>query len=452
MPNSLTTFKNPIASVWQHAIHKAISARRPAAQKDLSASQPEMSQFNAAFQAYQSGQPVPATDSAGSPIGQCAKLAAEFAWCEITGNKARADEIKDELSSGDCDPLWSEALSAYLVWKASAKATPYVRYASLSDFVIPLPDKPELVIGLIADWGTGLDDAQWLLSEVMKKAPDVLIHLGDIYYAGMADEVRDNFLALINAGAPNIPVYTLSGNHDMYSGGAPYYSLLGQLNATALAPYRQQASYFCLRNASWQILAMDTGLHDNNPATVETNVTYLEQAEADWHADKLKNAGGRQTVVLSHHQLFTGFGDGVGQLTANRPLAYNPKLYAAFQPFLADIALWLWGHEHNFEVFEPYLGLNKGRCIGAAAIPVLEEQNPYGPIGSPDLQGQAALPALDPDVVELSLNGDKVYYHNYAILTLRETSGGALPSRIDYYELDSSNRGESELMFGETIS
>jgi hypothetical protein len=453
MPNTFTTFRNPIASVWQHAIHKAISMQRPNALLDLSATQPEMTQFTTALSAFQSGQPVPETDSAGFPIGQCAKLAAEFAWAEITRNQARAAEIEDELKNGTCDPLWALALADYLAWKASFKPAPYVPYSNLTDFVIPLPDKPDLVIGLIADWGTGLDDARWLLSEVMKKAPDVLIHLGDIYYAGMSDEVRDNFLTIIDLVAPSIPIYTLSGNHDMYSGGAPYYWLLTQLNtAPSLRPYRQQASYFCLRNANWQILAMDTGLHDCDPFTVTTNLTYLEQSEADWHADKLQNAGGRRTVVLSHHQLFTAFGDGVGQGTGGKVLAYNPKLYSIFQPFIGNIALWLWGHEHNFEVFNPYVGLSNGRCIGASAIPVLQPQNPYGLIANPDLQGQNGLPTLGSGVPQLSLNNDKVYFHNYAVMTLCVPGGATLPSRIDYYELDSSDHGASELMFGEIIS
>ncbi len=29
------------------------------------------------------------------------------------------------------------------------------------------------------------------------------------------------FLTIVNANVPGIPIYTLSGNHDMYSGGAP---------------------------------------------------------------------------------------------------------------------------------------------------------------------------------------------------------------------------------------
>jgi len=171
----------------------------------------------------------------------------------------------------------------------------------------------------------------------------------------------------------------------------------------------------------------------------------------DWHVDKLKNFAGR-TILLSHRQLFTAFGDGVGKGESGKTLAYNPKLYSAFQPFMKSVALWLWGHEHNFEVFEPYIGLDKGRCIGAAAIPVLKEQSPYGQIGDPDLQGQTVVPTLKQGIAQLSMNNDNVYFHDYAIMTLRAPGGATPPSRIDYYEVDSVNHGASELMFGEAIS
>src|ERR1700682_1663426 len=364
---SIKTFRNPVAAIWQHAIHKAISQKQPGVEQ-LSSTQPEMTQFTTAADALQNNQPIPQADSAGNVIGSCAKLAAEYVWAEITRDTLRASELEDELRFGTCDPVWTIALAIYLAWKASLAPIPYVRYSSLNDFVIPLPTKPDLIIGVIADWGTGLDDAKWVLSEVMKKNPDVLIHLGDIYYAGTADENRQNFLSLVNAAAPNIPVYTLSGNHDMYSGGAPYYWLFTELNTpAALQPYQQKASYFCLRSQNWQILAMDTGLHDFDPFTVNNNITFLDPQEAAWHLDKLNNAGGRQTILLSHHQLFTAFGGGIGQGPSGQPLAYNPKLNSVFGPFLGNIALWLWGHEHNFEFFNSYLGLNKGRCVGASA-------------------------------------------------------------------------------------
>jgi len=452
MIRAITTFRNPITSIWQHAINKAISQQRPEAQQDLSSSQPEMTQFATAVTALQNGQAIPQADSLGNVIGDCAKLAAEYVWAEITRNTLRASELEDELRYGTCDPVWTIALAIYLAWKLSLAPVPYVRYSSMNDFVISLPDKPELTIAFIADWGTGLDDASWLLSEVMKKSPDVLIHLGDVYYAGTADEDRSNFLNLINSAAPNIPVYTMSGNHDMYSGGAPYYWLLGQLNTTpALQPFQQKASYFCLRSANWQILAMDTGLHDCNPFTVDSNITFLDPQEAAWHADKLNNAGGRRTIVLSHHQLFTAFLGGIGQGPAGKPLAYNPQLYSVFKPFLGNIGLWLWGHEHNFEFFSPYLGLNKGRCIGASAIPCLRAQNPYALIQNPDLQGQNALPTLAPGMLELAVNPDGAYYHNYAILKLESPASPIHDSIISYYELDSYNHGPSILMGGESI-
>jgi Calcineurin-like phosphoesterase len=452
MRRAITTFRNPIASIWQHAIHKAISQKQPGVQLNLSSTQPEMAQFTTAVTALQSGQAIPQNDSAGNVIGDCAKLAAEYVWAEITRDTLKASELEDELRYGTCDPLWTIALAIYLAWKASLDPVPYKRYSNLNDFVVPLPGKPDLVIGMIADWGTGLDDAKWLLSEVMKKNPDVLIHLGDIYYAGTADEDRQNFLNLIDAAVPNIPIYTLSGNHDMYSGGDPYYWLLTQLNVTpALQPYQQRASYFCLRSANWQILAMDTGLHDCDPFTVTGNVTFLDPQEAAWHVDKLTNAGGRQTILLSHHQLFTAFGDGIGQGRAGKPLAYNPELYSVFAPYLNNIALWLWGHEHNFEFFNPYLGLQKGRCVGASAIPCLIAQNPYGFIGNPDLQGQNALPTLATGMLPLSVNPQGTYFHNYAILTLRSPNSQFKDSTVEYYETDSSNNGPSILMGGEVI-
>jgi Calcineurin-like phosphoesterase len=452
MKRFITTFRNPIASVWQHALHKTISHKQPAARLDLSASQPEMAQFTAALTAFQNSQPVPALDSFGNLIGSCARLAAEYVWAEMNRDTERASQLEAELRYGDCDPLWTIALAIYLEWKLSNAPIPYVRYSNSNDFVIPLPDKPELTIGLIADWGTGLDDAKWLLSELMKKNPDLLIHLGDIYYAGSADEDRANFLDIINSLAPEIPVFTMSGNHDMYSGGAPYYWLLSQLNSVpALQPYQQKASYFCLRSPNWQILAMDTGLHDCDLFTTTTNVTYLDPLEAVWHLDKLKNAEGRRSIVLSHHQLFTAFGDGIGRGPSGNPLAYNPQLNSVFAPYMQEIALWLWGHEHNFEVFNPYLGLNKGRCIGASAVPCLKAQNPYAPIQNPDLQGQSSLPTLAPGMSELSINADDVYFHNYAVLSLRAPGSKSRNSQIDYYQLDSTHHGPSILLGSEFI-
>ena len=91
-------------------------------------------------------------------------------------------------------------------------------------------------------------------------SPDVAIHLGDVYYSGTKDEFRDYFLGPrcwprgtlgeTRGGARG--TYALNGNHEMYSGGAGYFR-------RALPAFGQETSYFCLENAHWRIIGLDTG-------------------------------------------------------------------------------------------------------------------------------------------------------------------------------------------------
>ena len=263
----------------------------------------------------------------------------------------------------------------------------------------------------------------------------MLIHLGDIYYSGTQREVQERFLAICRA-TPGlaIPIYTLAGNHDMYAGGGGYYWLLDQL--------QQPASYFCLHNDAWQILAMDTGLHDSDPGSVVSNVTALDPQEAVWQRDKLRHAGGRRTVLLSHHQLLSAV-DGVGMTSGGQVLAVNPHLYAVFSDLLDDVAWWLWGHEHNLISFAPYMGLMRGRCIGSAAVPKLVDEQPYTP--NPALvvpSGQREAPQMDPQVA-LGTDG-RFYRHAYAVLTLQGRA-----ATMTYYEMTAAG---SRILFTEGVA
>ena len=350
----------------QSALHETLKRRR-AVNFRLSADQPEMQEFFEAANKKLQGGVAPATVSAmvravpGEPTPSCATMYAEIGWADITGNTARRDVLTNELKKSTCDPLWIESVITYLAWQAGQAPIPYVTHDTLDDFVIGLPQPQAaggpLVVGVIADWGTGTEDASWLLGRLLTQNVDLIIHLGDIYYSGTTNEVADNFMNLIASAGVTVPVYSLAGNHDMYSGGVGYYGMLQQL--------RQPASYFCLRNAAWQILAMDTGYNDNDVLTVNTNLTSLHPAEAAWHFG-INNAGGRKTILLSHHQLFSPFGDGVGQDPATKnALVTNTNLLNVFGPVLSSIALWLWGHEHSCNLFQPYVGLSRGRCVGA---------------------------------------------------------------------------------------
>src|ERR1039458_592619 len=78
-------------------------------------------------------------------------------------------------------------------------------------------------IALFADWGTGLYGAPAIAKciEALDRC-DVVLHLGDTYYSGESDEIRDRLVG----NWPQRPAGTinraLNGNHEMYSGGKAY--------------------------------------------------------------------------------------------------------------------------------------------------------------------------------------------------------------------------------------
>jgi hypothetical protein len=122
--------------------------------------------------------------------------------------------------------------------------------------VVDLDQKSRIAV--VGDWGTGDEVAINLLQQVASLTPEVLIHLGDVHYAGTQREEQAHFLDVCRQVFGNdVPLFSLCGNHDMYSGGAGYYWLVDHIG--------QQASYFCLRNANWQFLAMDTRTQRQQP-------------------------------------------------------------------------------------------------------------------------------------------------------------------------------------------
>lgn len=236
-----------------------------------------------------------------------------------------------------------------------------------------------------------------------RQRPDAVIHLGDIYFAGTPDECERNFLQPLRDVPPDTPLFTLCGNHDVYSGGRGYYGLLDRIG--------QPASYFCLRSPdrSWQLLAADTGVDDRDPFDEAAALTTLDPAEEPWHADQLRGFDGR-TVFLSHHQSFPTFAQ-IGPRDRHDPV--NPHLMASHDRLTAAgrIDGWFWGHEHRLRLYAPYRGIIAGRNIGHGAIPV--EATPAGDVPLPDL--------LDPPLVSRTPTLDVVdgaYAHGFALLDL----------------------------------
>jgi Calcineurin-like phosphoesterase len=351
------------------------------------------------------------------PLEDCANAAAHFLWAQIEGNEPDSNLYAGELQKSVCDAVgWPECLTTYLGYKALLQNPVY---RPNQNVVVDLGTIKRLAI--IGDWGVGDDVARNVLQQVAALKPDLLLHLGDVYYAGTKTEVKVNFLDICRSVLGNIPIYTLCGNHDMYSGGEGYYWLLDEIG--------QKSSYFCLQNEDWMFLAMDTGFHDNNPFNVSTNMTKLVSqegwSEASWHLNQISRVGNRKLVILSHHQLFSPFGS-VGSVDG-APYAYNPNLYDVFKPMLPKIEWWFWGHEHTLGIFPPYMGLKRGRCVGASAVPVFHDQQSYA--SAPGLKTpDGTMPTWNRNGV---LGFSKNMYNNcFAMMTLNGAS-----ATVDYYEV-----------------
>ena len=418
LPRSFPTFRDARLSVLQAAAAAVAHIRAPGSTPGLERAAGSV----ASMQASGAAVPVQAPSGIDPAAWLCARLGWQLLQSELWGDAAQRSRLEDELLGSRCDPLWAGTLVDYLGYfgpDGRRAAIPYIRPEVAGPAVIEIASDAR--VALLSDWGTGRPTARAVLQDLAQRQPDVLVHLGDIYYAGTAAECERNFrqpiTAELRAGGRNPAVYTLSGNHDMYSGGEGYYGLIDHLND---GPARQRASYFCLRSADrrWQFLAMDTGLHAYDPFE-RRPLTRLERDEEEWLLARIAEFEG-QTVLLSHHPLFSA----LARIGPGGPDPWNPNLLASFRRLAASgrIAAWFWGHEHTMALYAPYVGLARGRCIGCGAIPMFVADRLYEP-----LAGLRDSPALLPPRLG---NDGTVQDHGYAVVTLEPTSGVA---RAEYY-------------------
>jgi len=461
------------ASLWQSAVDRVVNAQ-PAASpaagfSDTPAPPPDgrpeptgdaatiMDAATRIAQDVEDGKTpaIPPAPSAAAGLGDtvefCSKTAFRLAEARVksilnkdtTELKALQEEIGTKF--GGCDPLWVGVIAEYVKTRVGSVAIPYRHYNTLDDYVISGPRFPNNArIAIVGDWGTGQDAARGVLQQIAAKDPDVVIHLGDVYYSGTEHEFQQYFypiwqdiLGLENVpwgGKPTDPdkrpsTFSLAGNHDMYAGGAPYYTTLDMLG--------QPASYFCIRNDKWQFIGLDTGLHDADPTAAGKNVTFLEDTEVAWLKHKIATAGGRKTVLLSHHQLYTAFqGEKIGDGFVNQ------KLLDSLKDVLPQVTVWFWGHEHNMVIFQknqtlPGFSTVLGRCIGHGAFPV----------GRDELGAKNPGVNLENATLELDNNGTGGLFQNgYVMIQLSDDQAD-----VRYFQYDAIKRSEKELSFRETL-
>lgn len=417
----LKNTRDPELALWQSAVDEVVaktssgvSTQDVASGKKVIARPDTMQDMVAAaaldVEAAEKGNDTPmppptksAAEDVGSVARYCSTLIRKAVVDLVKGNPQAAAIDRAQLTAkmGDCDPRWVEPALKYADFLLKCQPVPYRVYRELGDFVLPMNDTCR--IGVIGDWGTGQEPAKTVLAQMARKKLDIAIHLGDIYYSCTDFEATNYFYNIWKKSLPATRSFSLAGNHDMFSGGAPYYDLIDKLG--------QPASYFCLRNETFQIIGLDTGLNDRQPGGTEP--TFLQDTEVAWLEDKIKTAGKRQTILLSHHQLFSAWESIAGQ-------SVNPKLQAQVQEILPKVAIWLWGHEHNQVIYGRHAGV-LARCIGHGGFP----------IGATELGPDVKYKDI-PIVADTALGVDRdgvFMRHGYAII---ELSGA--DATIAYYD------------------
>jgi hypothetical protein len=258
---------------------------------------------------------------------------------------------------GPCDAHWVESVISKGLSLLDHKP----------DFVnkpptVPIADNARLVV--VGDWGTGIAGAQAVGEQMAAKIAEGkaqgrevhALHLGDVYYSGWKEEYEARFMPYwpVGSAGEGVGSWALNGNHDMYSGGHGYFGYL--LRDPRFAEHRG-SSYFCLQNANWQLLGLDSSF-DNEK---------LAGGQAEWVAEKHADTK-RKTMLLSHHEPFSSY------------VKVEPEMLNELQPAFdrRPIDAWLWGHEHLCCTYETgredYLKF--GSCIGHGGVPVLHEEKP----------------------------------------------------------------------------
>ena len=442
---AIKTYASKFMSRWQSAILSAVKGDGHDA-TDLASTHEVMAASCDACEVMEAkmaegGNPLDfATDvSKRELISTCAQLYVGLAAAKATGNDERARELEAEIQYSVCDPLWAKTLFEF---DSDKPEIPYRHHESLDDYVLPLGPQldtsaPERVkLAFVADWATGTALAKNVMRCIGEQRPDVVIHLGDVYYSGTKEEMNDHFLKVVREYLPEqTQVFNLAGNHDLYAGGEGYYWLIDELG--------QPASYFCLRNEHWQVLSVGAPPEIGSPTQSAAYVPDIDPTEAEWHRHKIDTAAGRKTVMLSHYQLFSASGN-IARTPDNRPMALNPVLYEAFGGHLDQIDAWLWGHEHNLAAFDPYAGLAKGRCIGSGAMPVALMWKPYETLENLALAEGFDEPPVMRAEPRLGHDGDH-YHHAFCVLDIDGAHG-----EMTYFQVPGVD-GDAEAIYTEQI-
>jgi len=343
------------------------------------------------------------------------------------GTLIQSDAANEQY--GAADYLWAIALFEYLINDLLED--------SFADFginpaevVIPCIDKKnkkKLKVVIIGDWGTGIwkdggkpkCPSQLVMEQVKSMDPDVVIHLGDVYYAGtekltllLPPEESGNFTDVWDSGTKMN--FTLNSNHEMYNGGKGYFHIaLNPKNLTFFAN-QNQTSFFSLEFGQWLILGLDSAYYDPSTMFMDGALWKGDKPEVEGEIkqhDFIKKAvsKGKKIIAMTHHNPINTDGQGTPKILWDQLM----KAMGGTNP-----DYWYWGHIHNGIVYTDKSvagGKTKCRCSGHAAIP-FGDGHWLGDSKSKGLvEYYANTPMQNPDA-----NQENRVLNGFAVLTLSE--------------------------------
>jgi len=273
------------------------------------------------------------------PDRDVSRMQSELARQATQERQLRSGGLEAKFGTGLKGGDWFGWMRSVLDWVDREDAHAILRPSNAQP--APLPDRARLAIA--GDWGTGLYGAPKIADQMRQLGRfDVLLHLGDVYYAGTKDEVQERMIDIWPKEAGET-TRVLNSNHEMYSGGYGYFDL-------EFKAFGQNSSYFAFQNHDWLLVCLDSAYVDHD----------LDSQQVGWLNTVLSQGEKRKIVLFSHQQLFS------------RLNSQGPKLKKALLHLLESklITAWYWGHEHQCVLYDPHPDYKLlARCLGNGGIP-----------------------------------------------------------------------------------
>ena len=303
----------------------------------------------------------------GQPLNLAATqpLAAPVAPQAIEVSTALDGSILGSGKYQQLDPRWE--LVAGTVW--------FEHLLFKHPFPPGAPDSPEPVpdtisIALLSDWGTGNFGAGDAPSVRISKfvpslKPTYSIHLGDVYYAGQTSEETNNFLTWWPQGSSGS--FALNSNHDMYSGGEPYFNQV--VGGPIFNKFQSPWSFFALETSDWLVIGLDSAYYSSALGLYLDGTLGQNNAQTNFLKSMAQRAGQTQkkVIILTHHNPIP-----LGGLPAVDPPAPLQLYIDVLDAFAGQPppAYWYYGHEHVGTAYAPLQESGiRCRCIGHGGLP-----------------------------------------------------------------------------------